>query len=92
MLCLGSKEGCSFYTYSLHILDQHIRLKYQLPVVFMLQSLVLVKFPVVLQLFNMLKHSLPTVDCQQKWQGTCSKFLKFKILHLSLAQKGSNHV
>ena len=80
MLRLGSKEGGSFHIYGLHILDQHIRLKYQLPVVFMLQSLVLVKFPVVLQLFNLFKQPLPTVDCQQRWQSTCSKFLKFKIL------------
>ena len=25
MFCLGNKDGYSFYTYSLHILDQHIR-------------------------------------------------------------------
>ena len=80
MLCLGSKEGCSIYTYSLHILDQHIRLKYQLPVFFMLLSLVLVEFPIVLQLFNLFKQPLPTVDCQQMWQSTYSKFLKLKIL------------
>ena len=80
MLCLGSKEGCSFYTYSLHILDKHIRMKYQLPVFFMLLSLVLVEFPIVLQLFNLFKQPLPTVDCQQRWQSTYSKFLKFKIL------------
>ena len=53
MFCHGSKEGGSFYTYSLHILDQHIRLKYLLPVVFMLQSLGLDKFSVVLQLYNL---------------------------------------
>ena len=80
MFCLGSKEGGSFYTYSLHILDQHIRWKYQLPVVFMRQSLVLFEFPVVLQLFNLFKQLLPTVDCQQRWQSTYSKFIKFKIL------------
>ena len=80
MFCLGSKEGCSFYTYSLHILDQHIRLKYQLPVVLMFLSLVLVKFPIVLQLLNLFKQPIPTVDRQQRWQSTCSKFLKFKIL------------
>ena len=57
MFCLGSKEGCSFYTYSLHILDQLIRLKYLLPVVFVLQSLVLDKLSVVLQLYNLFKHS-----------------------------------
>ena len=56
MFCLGSKEGCSFDTYSLHILDQLIRLKYPLPVVFMLQSLVLDKISVVLQLYNLFKH------------------------------------
>ena len=79
MFCLGSKEGCSFYTYSLHILDQHIRLNYQLPVVLMFLSLVLVKFPFVIQLLNLFKQQLPTVDCQQRWQCTCSKFLKFKM-------------
>ena len=57
MFCLGSKEGCSFYSYSLHILDQLIRLKYPLPIVFMLQSLVLDKLSVVLQLYNLFKHS-----------------------------------
>ena len=58
MLRLGSKEGGSFHIYGLHILDQHIRLKYQLPVVFVLRSLVLDKLSVVLQLYNLFKHSL----------------------------------
>ena len=71
MFCLGSKDGCSFYTYSLRILDQHIRLISQLSAVFMLPSLVQVKFPVVLQLYHLFKDLLPTVDCQQKWQSTC---------------------
>ena len=79
MCCLGSKEGGSFYTYGLHILDQHIRLKYQLPVIFMLQNLDLAMFPVVLQLFNLFKQPLPPVDCQQKWLSTYSKFLEFKF-------------
>ena len=57
MFCLGSKEGCSFYTYSLHILVQLIRLKYPLPVVFVLQSLVLDKLSVVLQLYFLFEHS-----------------------------------
>ena len=57
MFCLGSKDGCSFYTYSLLILNQLIRLKYLLPVVFVLQSLVLDKLSVVLQLYNLFKHS-----------------------------------
>ena len=57
MFCLDSKEGCSFYTYSLHILNQLIRLKYLLPVVFVLQSLVLDKLYVVLQLYNLFMHS-----------------------------------
>ena len=57
MFCLGSEDGCSFYTYSLHILDQLIRLKYPLPVVLVLRSLVVDKFPVVLQLYNLFKHS-----------------------------------
>ena len=40
MFCLGSKDGCSFYTYSLHILDQIIRLISQLPAAFdILQNL-----------------------------------------------------
>ena len=77
MFCLGSKDGCSFYNYSVHILDRHIRLLSQLPAVFMLQSLVLDKFPVVLQLYNLLRHPLLTVNCQQRWQSTSSKFLKF---------------
>ena len=47
---LCRKDGCSFYTYSLQILDQVIRLISQLPAVLVLQSLVLVKFSVVLQL------------------------------------------
>ena len=62
MFCLGSKDGCSFYNYSVHILDRHIRLLSQLPAVFMLQSLVLDKFPVVLQLYNLLRHPLLTVS------------------------------
>ena len=57
MFCLGSKEGYSFYTYSLHILVQLIRLKYPLPVVFVLQSLVLDKLSVVLQLYFLFEHS-----------------------------------
>ena len=79
MFCLGGKDGCLFYTYSVHILDKHIRLLSQLPAVFMLQSLVLEKFPVVLQHYNLLKHPFPTVNCQQRWQSTCSKFLKFNF-------------
>ena len=40
MFCLCSKDGCSFYTYSLHILDQIIRLISQLPAAFdILQNL-----------------------------------------------------
>ena len=40
MFCLGSKDGCSFYTYSLHILDQIIRLISQLAAAFdILQNL-----------------------------------------------------
>ena len=27
MFCLGSKDGCSFCTYSLHILDEVVKLK-----------------------------------------------------------------
>ena len=57
MFCLGSEDGCSFYTYSLHILDQLIRLKYLLPVVFVFQSLVLDKLSVVLHFYNLFKHS-----------------------------------
>ena len=66
MFCLGSKDGCSFYNYSLHILDQHIRLISQLPDDLMLQSLVQDKFPVVLHTHNLVKHGLPTNDCRQR--------------------------
>ena len=62
---LAVKEGCLFYTYSLHILDQHIRLISQLPDDLMLQSLVQDKFPVVLHPHNLVKHGLPTDDCSQ---------------------------
>ena len=62
MFCLGSKDGCSVYTYSVHILDQQIGLLFQLPAVFMLQILVLDKFPVFLQHYKLLKHPLPTVN------------------------------
>ena len=75
MFCLGSKEGCSFYSSSLHILDQLVRLKCPLPVVFMLQSLVIDKFSVVLQLYNLFKHPMSA-----KVAKYLSKFLKFKIL------------
>ena len=64
-------------TLCLNILDQQIRLIFHLPAVFMVHSLVLVKFSIVFQLYNLFNHSLPTVDCQQRWQSTCSKFLKF---------------
>ena len=74
MFCLGSKEGYSFYTYCLHILDQHIRLISQLPADFMLQSLVQDKFPVVLHPHNLVKHGLPNDDCHQKLKSTCSKY------------------
>ena len=60
MVCLGSKHGGSVYTYCVQILDQHIILISQVPVVFMLQSLV----PVVFQHYNLVKHPLPTVDCR----------------------------
>ena len=56
MFCLGSKDGGYVYIYSLYILDQHVRLISQLPAVFMFQSLVLDKFPVVLQLHNLVQH------------------------------------
>ena len=78
MVCVGSQDGGSVYTYCLHILDQHIRLISQLPTVFMLQSLVLDKFPVVLQLHNLVKQPLPYVVCQQRWQ---------RDSHLSVAQR-----
>ena len=40
MFCHGSKDGCLFYTYSLHILYQIIRLISQLPAAFdILQNL-----------------------------------------------------
>ena len=65
MFFLDSKDGWSFYTYSLHILDQHIRLISQLPAEFMLQSLQ-DKFPVVLHTHNLVKHGLPTDDCRQR--------------------------
>ena len=70
---LCRKDGCSFYTYSLQILDQVIRLISQLPAVLVLQSLVLVKFPVVLQLSTW-SSTLPTLDCQQRWQNICYKY------------------
>ena len=44
----------------------------------MLQSLVLDNFSVVLQLYNLFKHSLPTVDCQQRWQSTTSTSTKLQ--------------
>ena len=60
---LCQKDGCSFYTYSLQILDQVIRLISQLPAVLVLQTLVLDKFQVVLQLSTW-SRTHPTLDCQ----------------------------
>ena len=68
VLCI--KEGL-FCIYSLHILDQQIRL---LPAVFMLHIMALDKFPVVLQLYNLFKHPLHTDECQPGQQSTCSKY------------------
>ena len=73
MLCLGNKEGGSFYTYGLHILDQLIRLN--------IHSMLSSCFKAKSLTSYLLSSSFTTcLSTHQRWQSTCSKFLKFKIL------------